>query len=223
MASCKSLKWGLKDFNLVSKAACFTGAGIVAGLVGTAVRMALEMALDVAAEKMDDVQAAAKFIDSVCPPNVTGAIITGSPNVFVNTEKAAITVESVANCKKKNTPPRAADGSATVLVNNQHKHRKDDAWECGAKTVKASSLVQRHRRRRNQACSRSRRGPGRQQERENALLKEVSALQAENVALRKELQAAQVDAAKKGSVLPAHASGAADDADTISENARKAG
>ncbi|MDR2489140.1 MAG: helix-turn-helix domain-containing protein [Desulfovibrio sp.] len=35
------------------------------------------------------------------------------------------------------------------------------------------------------------------QERENALLKEVSALQAENVALRKEIEVAQADAAKK--------------------------
>jgi transcriptional regulator with XRE-family HTH domain len=61
------------------------------------------------------------------------------------------------------------------------------------------------------------------QERENALLKEVSALQAENAALRKELEAAQADAAKKGSALPAHASGDADGADITSDGARKAG
>ncbi|CAK7027104.1 MAG: hypothetical protein DELT_02619 [Desulfovibrio sp.] len=142
VASCKILRWGIKITNVVSKAACFTGAGLAAGLIGTAVSLALDKALDIAAEKMDDVKAAADdFIDSVCPPNITGEIITGSPNVFVNTKNAAITVVSIANCKKENKPPRAADGSATVFVNKQHKHRKDDAWECGAKTVKASPDV----------------------------------------------------------------------------------
>ena len=46
IATCKVLRWGMKAFNVVSKVASFTGAGIVVGVAGMAFSYALGVGLD---------------------------------------------------------------------------------------------------------------------------------------------------------------------------------
>ena len=143
IAACKVLKWGMKAVRVMSAAASFTGAGIVVGLAGFALQMALEKGLEIAAEHVDEFKAAAdSFIDGACPPSITGMIVTGSSNVIINGKPAAVAVISSAVCSRPgHAAPKAAEGSATVKVNNQPKHRKGDSITCGAKTAQGSPNV----------------------------------------------------------------------------------
>ena len=75
-------------------------------------------------------------------PIVTGALITGSPNVFINSRPAATTIISVGPCaKEKGLPMPVATGSSTVVINNQKAARIGDKLICGAKLTTGSSDV----------------------------------------------------------------------------------
>jgi YD repeat-containing protein len=143
VATCKLLKIGTKAIKVFSAMTALTGPGILAGVAGLAVSAVVEWGIEKAAEHVDEAKAAADaFIDSACPGSITGALASGSSNVIINGQPAALTVVSVAPCSLTGHPPSiAAEGSSGVLINDQLAHRKGDDLTCGAKTVQGSPDV----------------------------------------------------------------------------------
>ncbi|KVK78136.1 hypothetical protein WJ47_17075 [Burkholderia ubonensis] len=62
----------------------------------------------------------------------SGAISTGSSNVFVNGKPAAFATLSGVACSKHNPIPLVAQGSTNIFINNRPAARKDDKITCGA-------------------------------------------------------------------------------------------
>ncbi len=70
---------------------------------------------------------------SWAPRHVTGSLIKGSPNVFINSRAAMRANLSQGVCSDHNGPPQVvAQGSSTVFINRQPASRKDDKLMCGA-------------------------------------------------------------------------------------------
>ena len=63
----------------------------------------------------------------------SGAINTGSPNVFINGKPAAFATASTVSCSKDNPTHVIADGSGNVFYNRLPAARKGDATTCDAK------------------------------------------------------------------------------------------
>lgn len=62
----------------------------------------------------------------------SGAIVTGSANVFINGKPAAYATLSGTACDKHNPVPLVAQGSTNVFINGRPAARKDDKITCGA-------------------------------------------------------------------------------------------
>ena len=71
----------------------------------------------------------------------TGAITTGSRNVFINGKPAVPATLSTATCAKDPALLMVAAGSATVFINQHHAARKGDPIVCGAKIDAGSDNV----------------------------------------------------------------------------------
>lgn len=70
---------------------------------------------------------------SWAPRHVTGSLISGSPNVFINSRAAMRANLSQGVCSDHNGPPQVvAQGSSTVFINRQPASRKEDMLMCGA-------------------------------------------------------------------------------------------
>ncbi|MEJ8798680.1 PAAR domain-containing protein [Trinickia caryophylli] len=70
---------------------------------------------------------------SWAPRHVTGSLIRGSPNVFVNSRAAMRANLSQGVCSDHSGPPQiVAQGSSTVFINSQPASRKEDRLKCGA-------------------------------------------------------------------------------------------
>jgi uncharacterized Zn-binding protein involved in type VI secretion len=70
---------------------------------------------------------------SWAPRHVTGSLIRGSPNVFINSRAAMRANLSQGVCSDHNGPPQVvAQGSSTVFINCQPASRKEDKLMCGA-------------------------------------------------------------------------------------------
>lgn len=70
---------------------------------------------------------------SWAPRHVTGSLIKGSPNVFINSRAAMRANLSQGVCSDHNGPPQVvAQGSSTVFINSQPASRKEDKLMCGA-------------------------------------------------------------------------------------------
>ena len=70
---------------------------------------------------------------SWAPRHVTGSLIKGSPNVFINSRAAMRANLSQGVCSDHNGPPQVvAQGSSTVFINRQPASRKEDKLMCGA-------------------------------------------------------------------------------------------
>ncbi|WP_445375859.1 PAAR domain-containing protein [Photorhabdus tasmaniensis] len=76
------------------------------------------------------------MVDSIGPPS--GALLTGSPNVFIEGKAAARATVDTAGCNKHPAPPLIAQGSETVFINGFPAARVDDKLVCGA-TIKAGA------------------------------------------------------------------------------------
>ncbi len=105
---------------------CGFGAALIAGLAAGLGASAL-LALGEAIGKMFSAP--------------TGAIISGSPNVFINGKPAAMTVGSVAACAKDVPVQTVATGCATVMINGFPAARNSDSITCGAKISDGSPDV----------------------------------------------------------------------------------
>ncbi|MBN3818327.1 hypothetical protein G3N57_17700 [Paraburkholderia sp. Se-20369] len=64
--------------------------------------------------------------------STSGAIVSGSPNVFINGRPAAYATLSGVMCDKHNPVPLVAQGSTNVFINGRPAARKDDKITCGA-------------------------------------------------------------------------------------------
>lgn len=62
----------------------------------------------------------------------SGNIITGSPDVYVNSLSAAYATLSGVACSKHNPIPLVAQGSTNIFINGRPAARKDDKIKCGA-------------------------------------------------------------------------------------------
>ncbi|MET3052349.1 RHS repeat-associated core domain-containing protein [Pseudomonas alkylphenolica] len=62
----------------------------------------------------------------------SGTIATASPNVFVNSRKAARVEKSLGACDKHPGPVQIAEGSTNVFINSVAAARKGDKLTCGA-------------------------------------------------------------------------------------------
>ncbi|HEM7890234.1 MULTISPECIES: PAAR domain-containing protein [Burkholderia] len=70
---------------------------------------------------------------SWAPRHVTGSLIKGSPNVFINSRPAIRAILSLGLCSDHAGPPQVvAQGSSTVFINSQPASRKEDRMMCGA-------------------------------------------------------------------------------------------
>lgn len=69
---------------------------------------------------------------SWAPRHVTGSLIRGSPNVFINSRAAMRANLSQGVCSDHNGPQVVAQGSSTVFINRQPASRKEDRLMCGA-------------------------------------------------------------------------------------------
>ncbi|MDR6496288.1 putative Zn-binding protein involved in type VI secretion [Paraburkholderia terricola] len=70
---------------------------------------------------------------SWAPRHVTGSLITGSPNVFINSRSAMRAHLSQGTCSDHSGSPQiVAQGSATVFINAQPASRKNDLLACSA-------------------------------------------------------------------------------------------
>ena len=77
---------------------------------------------------------------SMGPP--TGAIMIGSPNVFINGKPAAMTNIAMAICAKEyGVPQPIAQGAATVFINGMPAARKNDKLVCSAQIIEGSGDV----------------------------------------------------------------------------------
>ncbi|MCE5988362.1 DUF6531 domain-containing protein, partial [Pseudomonas sp. LM20] len=62
----------------------------------------------------------------------SGTITTASPNVFINSRKAARVEKSIGACDKHPGPVQIAEGSTNVFINSVAAARKGDKLTCGA-------------------------------------------------------------------------------------------
>ena len=70
---------------------------------------------------------------SWAPRHVTGSLMKGSPNVFINSRAAMRAILSLGLCSDHAGPPQVvAQGSSTVFINSQPASRKEDRMMCGA-------------------------------------------------------------------------------------------
>ncbi|WP_218921411.1 PAAR domain-containing protein [Burkholderia sp. MSMB2157WGS] len=70
---------------------------------------------------------------SWAPRHVTGSLIKGSPNVFINSRPAIRAILSLGLCSDHAGPPQVvAQGASTVFINSQPASRKEDRMMCGA-------------------------------------------------------------------------------------------
>jgi len=69
----------------------------------------------------------------------TGAVMSGSANVYVNGKHAAFATASTVACDKHSPTPLVAEGSSNVFINGKPAARKKDAITCGAKIDEGSS------------------------------------------------------------------------------------
>ncbi len=69
----------------------------------------------------------------------SGAIASGSSNVFINSLAAVFATASTVECSKHNPTPLVAEGSSSVFINGKPASRKKDAITCGAKIDDGSS------------------------------------------------------------------------------------
>ncbi|MGW8192414.1 RHS repeat-associated core domain-containing protein [Sphingomonas hankookensis] len=73
---------------------------------------------------------------------VTGAIATGSPNVFINSRAAARAIADTADCSNHGgSPKQISEGSQTVSINSFPAARETDKIVCGAAISSASPNV----------------------------------------------------------------------------------
>ncbi|SEK57365.1 RHS repeat-associated core domain-containing protein [Pseudomonas agarici] len=71
----------------------------------------------------------------------SGTIVTASPNVFVNSRKAAHVEQSIGACDKHPGPVKVAEGSTNVFINGTAAARKGDKLTCGATISSGSGNV----------------------------------------------------------------------------------
>ncbi|WP_445373793.1 RHS repeat-associated core domain-containing protein [Photorhabdus tasmaniensis] len=119
-------------------ASALVGLTLLTGGLATVAIIALGSAATFA---LGDVISAAssavtKMVDSIGPPS--GALLTGSPNVFIEGKAAARATVDIAGCNKHPAPPLIAQGSETVFINGFPAARVDDKLVCGA-TIKAGA------------------------------------------------------------------------------------
>ncbi|WP_230942042.1 PAAR domain-containing protein [Burkholderia stagnalis] len=70
---------------------------------------------------------------SWAPRHVTGSLIRGSPNVFINSRPAMRAQLSLGVCSDHAGPPQiVGQGSSTVFINDQPASRKEDKLMCSA-------------------------------------------------------------------------------------------
>jgi uncharacterized Zn-binding protein involved in type VI secretion len=70
---------------------------------------------------------------SWAPRHVTGSLISGSPDVFINSRSAMRAHLSQGTCSDHSGPPHlVAQGSSTVFINGQPASRKSDMLDCSA-------------------------------------------------------------------------------------------
>ncbi|AKH63848.1 hypothetical protein VY86_11400 [Photorhabdus thracensis] len=98
--------------------------------LGTAGTLALGKVISAASS------AVTNMVDSIGPPS--GALATGSPNVFIEGKPAARAIVDTVACNKHPAPPLIAQGSETVFINDSPAARVDDKLACGA-TIKAGA------------------------------------------------------------------------------------
>uniref|UniRef100_UPI0004CF9EA2 PAAR domain-containing protein n=1 Tax=Photorhabdus temperata TaxID=574560 RepID=UPI0004CF9EA2 len=125
---------------LISAAVFAVAAAVVVGTgglatvavlaLGTAGTLALGNVISAASS------AVTKMVDSIGPPS--GALLTGSPNVFIEGKAAARATVDTAGCNKHPAPPLIAQGSETVFINGAPAARVDDKLVCGS-TIKAGA------------------------------------------------------------------------------------
>jgi len=77
--------------------------------------------------------------------STSGAVNTGSPNVFINSKKAAYATVSTVTCSKHSPTPLVAQGSAGVFINSKPAARKKDKITCGAAISDGSPNPYRYR------------------------------------------------------------------------------
>ena len=71
----------------------------------------------------------------------SGTILTASPNVFINSRKAARVEKSIGACDKHPGPVQIAEGSTNVFINGVAAARKGDKLTCGATISGGSNNV----------------------------------------------------------------------------------
>ena len=71
----------------------------------------------------------------------SGTITTASPNVFINSRKAARVEKSIGACDKHPGPVQIAEGSTNVFINGVAAARKGDKLTCGATISGGSNNV----------------------------------------------------------------------------------
>ena len=71
----------------------------------------------------------------------SGTLITASPDVFINSRKAAHVEKSIGACKKHSGPVKVAEGSTNVFINSVAAARKGDKLTCGATISSGSDNV----------------------------------------------------------------------------------
>ncbi|KEA53435.1 type IV secretion protein Rhs, partial [Mangrovibacter sp. MFB070] len=71
----------------------------------------------------------------------SGAIQTGSPNVFINGKPAAIATISQVSCSNDGPSMQMAQGSDNVFINKQPASRKGDKTNCDAQVMEGSADV----------------------------------------------------------------------------------
>uniref|UniRef100_UPI0021D9D696 DUF6531 domain-containing protein n=1 Tax=Pseudomonas sp. RIT-PI-S TaxID=3035295 RepID=UPI0021D9D696 len=71
----------------------------------------------------------------------SGTLVTASPNVFINSRKAAHVIQSLGACSKHPGPVQVAEGSTNVFINGTAAARKGDKITCGATISSGSGNV----------------------------------------------------------------------------------
>src|SRR4051812_27481885 len=85
---------------------------------------------------------AGEYIGSASMGPPTGAIMIGSPNVFINGKPAAMTNIAMAICAKEyGVPQPIAQGAATVFINGMPAARQNDKLVCSAQIIEGSPDV----------------------------------------------------------------------------------
>ncbi|RDL27207.1 RHS repeat-associated core domain-containing protein [Serratia fonticola] len=83
--------------------------------------------------------AVADFVDSV--GSMDGPISTASSNVYIEGKQAARAIVDMVACTKHSSPPKIAQGSESVFINDQPAARVGDKVTCGATIKEGASSV----------------------------------------------------------------------------------